>query len=291
MKVLVTGGAGYIGCHTVVELINANFCPIIIDNLCNSDIRNITGIKEITGEDIKWYNIDCNNVDDIDIVFKKEKDILGVIHFAAYKSIEESIIKPAKYYKNNIGSLEVLLEHMYKYNVNNLVFSSSCTVYGTPDKLPVNETSPFKKAASPYAETKQICEKILQESSVNSISLRYFNPIGSHSSGLIGDCSADKSANLVPIICEVAKGLRQNLVVNGNDYDTYDGTCVRDYIHILDLARSHVKAFDYLLHNPKKDVFNIGIGSGLSVLEAIHYFEKANNKKISYSIGPRRKEM
>jgi len=288
MKIIVTGGAGYIGSHTIVELISSGYHPIIIDNLCNSDIRNINGIKKITGKDFQWYNADCNDKEDIELIFKKEKNIFGVIHFAAYKSVEESVRNPKKYYKNNIGSLEVILGCMHKYNVNNIVFSSSCTVYGSPEKLPVDERASFKEAESPYGETKQICEKILQESIINSISLRYFNPIGSHRSGLIGDCSTDKPANLVPIICEVAKGCRDELVVNGNDYNTVDGTCVRDYIHVVDLAKSHVKALVYLLDNNKKNVFNVGTGKGLSVLEAIHCFEKSNNIKINYSIGKRR---
>ena len=289
MKILVTGGAGYIGSHTVVELFNAKFQPIIIDNLCNTDIRNIDGIKAITGKDIKWYNIDCNNKKELQEVFEKERDIFGVIHFAAYKSVEESIRNPEKYYKNNVGSLEVLLDQMEMHKVNNLIFSSSCTVYGTPEKLPVTEKSPFKKAESPYGETKQICEQILKRTDINSISLRYFNPIGSHYLGTIGDYSVDKPSNLVPIICEVAKGLRDKLIINGNDYNTIDGTCVRDYIHVVDLARAHVSALHYLLQNPKKDIFNIGRGKGLSVLQVVHCFEKANNKKINYFLGPRRK--
>ena len=288
MKVIVTGGAGYIGSHTVVELIAEGFQPIIVDNLCNSDIRNIQGIKEITGVDVNWYNVDCSIEKELIEVFEKEEDIVGTIHFAAYKSVEESVREPEKYYKNNIGSLEVLLRQMKKHKVNNLIFSSSCTVYGTPDILPVTESSPFKKAESPYGETKQMCENILQKSDIKSLSLRYFNPIGSHSSSLIGDCSADKPCNLIPIICEVAKGVREKLIVNGDDYNTIDGSCVRDYIHVVDLAKSHVKALNYLLKNPKKDVFNIGTGQGLSVIQAIKYFENANNKKINYIIGPRR---
>ena len=288
MKVIVTGGAGYIGSHTVVELIAEGFQPIIVDNLCNSDVRNIQGIKEITGVDVSWYNVDCSIEKELVEVFEKEENINGAIHFAAYKSVEESIRLPEKYYKNNIGSLEVLLVQMKKHKVNNLIFSSSCTVYGTPDILPVTENSSFKKAESPYGETKQMCERILQESEINSISLRYFNPIGSHSSGFIGDCSTDKPANLIPIICEVAKGVREKLIVNGDDYNTIDGSCVRDYIHVIDLAKSHVFALKYLLKNPKKDVFNIGTGEGLSVIQAVDFFEKANNRKINFEIGPRR---
>ena len=288
MKIIVTGGAGYIGSHTVVELIAVGFQPIIVDNLCNSDVSNIQGIKEITGVDVQWYNVDCSIEKKLVEVFEKEEGIIGAIHFAAYKSVEESVREPEKYYKNNIGSLEVLLEQMKKHKVNNLIFSSSCTVYGTPDILPVTESSPFKKAESPYGESKQICENILQKSDIKSISLRYFNPIGSHFSSLIGDCSADKPCNLIPIICEVAKGTRDKLIINGDDYNTIDGSCVRDYIHVVDLAKSHVSALHYLLKNPKKDVFNIGTGKGLSVIQAISCFEKANNKKINYSIGHRR---
>jgi UDP-glucose 4-epimerase len=288
MKILVTGGVGYIGSHTVLELIKEGFQPIIVDNLCNSSVRNLEGIKTITGVNVKWYNVDCSIEQELNEVFENEQEINGAIHFAAYKSVEESVRLPEKYYKNNIGSLEVLLNQMIKHKVNNIIFSSSCTVYGTPDQLPVTESSPFKKAESPYGETKQMCENILQKSDVNSISLRYFNPIGSHSSSLIGDCSSDKPANLIPIICEVAKGVREKLIVNGEDYNTIDGTCVRDYIHVVDLAKSHVSALKYLLKNPKKDVFNIGTGKGLSVLEAVHFFEKVNKKKINYSIGPRR---
>ncbi len=288
MKILVTGGVGYIGSHTVLELIKEGFQPIIVDNLCNSSVRNLEGIKTITGVNVKWYNVDCSIEQELNEVFENEQEINGAIHFAAYKSVEESVRLPEKYYKNNIGSLEVLLNQMIKHKVNNIIFSSSCTVYGTPDQLPVTESSPFKKAESPYGKTKQMCENILQKSDVNSISLRYFNPIGSHSSSLIGDCSSDKPANLIPIICEVAEGVREKLIVNGDDYNTIDGTCVRDYIHVVDLAKSHVSALKYLLKNPKKDVFNIGTGKGLSVLEAVHFFEKVNKKKINYSIGPRR---
>ena len=288
MKIVVTGGAGYIGSHTVVELVKSGYEPIILDNLSNTDIRNINGINKITRKNIKFYNIDCTNSNQVKSFFEKEKDILGLIHFAAFKSVEESVRLPEKYFKNNIGSLEVILEEMKKSNIDNIIFSSSCTVYGSPDKLPVTESSPFKVAESPYGETKQICEKLIEKSCRNSISLRYFNPIGSHNSGLIGDCSADKPANLVPIICEVASGKRDFLEVNGDDYNTIDGTCVRDYIHVVDLAKSHVKALSYLLKSSSKDIFNIGTGSGLSVLQIIKAFEKANGINLNYSIGPRR---
>ena len=287
-KIIVTGGAGYIGSHTVVELYNSGFTPIIIDNLCNSSIKNIEGISKILGGKIKWYNVDCTNQKSIDLVFEKEKNIEGVIHFAAYKSVENSVREPQKYHENNIGSLEVILESMRKNNVKNIIFSSSCTVYGSPDILPVTEVAPFKKAESPYGETKQLCEKLLEKDSCNSVSLRYFNPIGSHSSSLIGDCSTDKPTNLVPILTEVAIGKREQITVFGYDYNTPDGSCIRDYIHVVDLANSHVKALNYLIENSGKHAFNVGTGIGISVLEAIQAFEQANNLKINYKVGERR---
>ena len=287
-KIIVTGGAGYIGSHTVVELYKSGFTPIIIDNLCNSSIKNIEGISKVLRQEIKWHNVDCTNQKSIDLVFEKEKNIEGVIHFAAYKSVEESVKEPQKYHENNIGSLEVILESMRKNNVKNIIFSSSCTVYGSPDILPVTEDTPFKKAESPYGETKQLCEKLLEKDSCNSISLRYFNPIGSHSSSLIGDCSTDKPTNLVPILTEVAIGKREQITVFGYDYNTPDGSCIRDYIHVVDLANSHVKALNYLIENSGKHAFNVGTGIGISVLEAIQAFEQANNLKINYKVGERR---
>ena len=287
-KIIITGGAGYIGSHTVVELYKSGFTPIIIDNLCNSSIKNIEGISKVLRQEIKWHNVDCTNQKSIDLVFEKEKNIEGVIHFAAYKSVEESVKEPQKYHENNIGSLEVILESMRKNNVKNIIFSSSCTVYGSPDILPVTEDIPFKKAESPYGETKQLCEKLLEKDSCNSISLRYFNPIGSHSSSLIGDCSTDKPTNLVPILTEVAIGKRKQITVFGYDYNTPDGSCIRDYIHVVDLANSHVKALNYLIENSGKHAFNVGTGIGISVLEAIQSFEQANNLKINYKVGERR---
>ena len=287
-NIIVTGGAGYIGSHTVIELQKAGFKPIIIDNLCNSSINNIQGIEKIIGKKITWYNIDCTDKIKMHKIFLKEKNIQATIHFAAYKSVEESVIKPEKYYKNNVESLKILLECMQENNVNHIIFSSSCTVYGMPDILPVNENAPFKKAESPYGETKQLCEKILLQNICNSVSLRYFNPIGGHDSALIGDCSADKPSNLVPIITETAIGKRKNITVFGNDYNTPDGTCIRDYIHVVDLATSHVSALKFVLKASGKHVFNIGTGKGISVIEAIKAFEKANKLKVNYSIGKRR---
>ena len=288
-KILVTGGAGYIGSHTVVELYLAGYMPIILDNLCNSTKRNIDGINKIINTKILWYNVDCTDYKKMKEIFINHPDIYGCIHFAAYKSVAESIDKPEKYYKNNIGSLEVLLKCIDKYDFKNIIFSSSCTVYGTPDVLPVDEKAPFKKAESPYGETKQLCEDLIEENVCNSVSLRYFNPIGSHDSGLIGDCSSDNASNLVPIVTEVASGIREKLVVNGNDYNTHDGTCIRDYIHVQDLALAHVSALDHLLDSEGKHIFNVGTGNGLSVLDIINSFEQVNNIKVNYKIGPRRK--
>lgn len=287
-KVLVTGGAGYIGSHTVVELVEAGYTPIIIDNLSNTSKQNLTGINQIIKNKVKWYNIDCTDKKAMNKIFQQEGKLQAVIHFAAYKAVEESVKNPKKYYLNNIGSLEILLLCMKENNSKNIIFSSSCTVYGMPDILPVDENSPFKKASSPYAETKQICEKMLLNNTCNSLSLRYFNPIGSHKSALIGDCSSDKASNLVPIIAETAIGKRDKVTVFGNDYKTNDGTCIRDYIHVVDLAKSHIQAIKFILANPGKHAFNVGTGIGISVKNLIHTFEKANNLKVNYSIGPRR---
>ena len=287
-KILVTGGAGYIGSHTVVELYLSGYMPIIVDNLCNTSKRNLVGINQILKTDIPFHKVDCTDLNEMENIFKIHDDINACIHFAAFKSVEESVKNPQKYYKNNIGSTEVLLKCLEKNEFKNLIFSSSCTVYGMPDKLPVDESAPFKKAESPYAETKQKCEILINKNLCNSVSLRYFNPIGSHDSGLIGDCSNDRASNLVPIVTEVACGLREKLIVNGNDYNTHDGTCVRDYIHVQDLALAHVNALDFLLQNNVKEVFNVGTGNGLSVLDIINDFEEVNNLKLNYKIGPRR---
>ncbi|MEE3037833.1 MAG: UDP-glucose 4-epimerase GalE [Bacteroidota bacterium] len=288
IKILVTGGAGYIGSHTLVALHQNKFQPIIIDNLSNSSISNIKGAEKICKTSFTFYNIDCCDEKQMNTIFEQEDGIEGVIHFAAYKSVEESVREPKKYFENNIGSLETLLNIMQKHGVDNLIFSSSCTVYGSPDKLPVNESAPFKKAVSPYGESKQRCEEILQKSSINCVSLRYFNPIGTHESGLIGDCSFDKASNLVPIITETAIGKREKVTVFGNDYNTPDGTCIRDYIHVVDLANAHVHSLNYLTKHCGKHVYNIGTGKGLSVLEIIQAFEQSTQQTLNVSIGPRR---
>ena len=287
-KILVTGGAGYIGSHTVVELFKSGYLPIIVDNMCNTSERNLSGINKILNTELPFHNVDCTDLKQMEYIFGLYEDIHACIHFAAYKSVEDSVKHPEKYYKNNIGSLETLLKCFEQTKFRNLIFSSSCTVYGMPDKLPVDERAPFKKAESPYGETKQKCEVLIQNNNCNSVSLRYFNPIGSHESGLIGDCSSDNASNLVPIVAEVAAGLRPKLTVNGNDYNTHDGTCVRDYIHVQDLAIAHVKALDYLLEHEDKEVFNVGTGHGLSVLDIVNAFEASNNLKLKYAIGDRR---
>ena len=287
-KILVTGGAGYIGSHTVVELFKSGYLPVIVDNMCNTSERNLRGINKILNTELPFHNVDCTDLKQMEDIFTLYEDIHACIHFAAYKSVEDSVKHPEKYYKNNIGSLETLLKCLEQTKFKNLIFSSSCTVYGMPDKLPVDERAPFKKAESPYGETKQKCELLIQNNKCNSVSLRYFNPIGSHDSGFIGDCSSDNASNLVPIVAEVAAGLRAKLTVNGNDYDTHDGTCVRDYIHVQDLAIAHVKALDYLLKHSVKEVFNVGTGHGLSVLDIVTAFEASNNLKLNYTIGDRR---
>jgi len=287
-KILITGGAGYIGSHTIVELITAGYSPVIVDNLCNTTTQNIDGIEKIIDKFVKWHNVDCTDKDAMNKVFIEEGKVEGVIHFAAYKAVEESVKNPQKYYDNNIGSLDVVLRCMQENDVKNIIFSSSCTVYGMPDILPVDENAPFKKAESPYGETKQICEAMLKADTCNSVALRYFNPIGSHPSGLIGDCSADRASNLVPIITEVAIGKREKITIFGDDYNTPDGTCIRDYIHVVDLAKSHVLAMDFLIKKLGKHSFNVGTGIGVSVLDAVKAFEKTNKLKINYCLGPRR---
>ncbi len=288
--ILITGGAGYIGSHTIVELYNSGYRPIVVDNLSNTSLKNIKGAEQIINDKITFYQADCTDFEQMDELFKEQNNIQAVIHFAAYKSVEESLRKPKKYKSNNVGSLSTLLDLMNKHKVDNIIFSSSCTVYGAPDILPVSELAAFKKAESPYGETKQICEKLIDKSDVNSISLRYFNPIGSHYTCLIGDCSSDKANNLVPIICEVASGKRNSMQVFGNDYNTSDGTCIRDYIHVVDLAKAHIMALNYILkHNTIKTAYNLGVGKGVSVKEVIDCFEKINNLKIKYEMGPRRR--
>jgi UDP-glucose 4-epimerase len=293
MKVLVTGGAGFIGSHTVVELVKNGFEPIIIDDFRNSEKQVVKQLEKLCNKKIISYNLDCCNYSLMEEVFQKEKPE-AVIHFAADKSVNESVNSPLKYYENNIGSLVVLLKLIAKYPVKSFVFSSSCTVYGNPDKVPVNEQSPIKKAFSPYGFSKQVCEQCLNDfyasSSNNSIILlRYFNPIGAHPSGLIGELPIGVPNNLIPYITQTAAGIRKKVVVFGDTYETVDGTCLRDYIHVCDLAQSHVLALKYALKKPGNiDTFNVGTGKGNSVLEVIKSFEKINRLTLNYEIGPKR---
>lgn len=294
--VLVTGGSGYIGSHTLIELLgNDNYHVISADCFYNSSPKAYTQINEITGKQIKAYTIDLCNEMVFDKLFTENK-IDGVIHFAAFKSVGESVEQPLKYYHNNIASLVNLLTLCEKYKVENVIFSSSCSVYGNVQKLPVNEDTPMPKAESPYAYTKQIGEQLLQDfckqhRSFNAVSLRYFNPVGAHTSARIGEWSLNKPNNLVPLITGTAAGKYPQLTVWGGNYPTRDGTCIRDYVHVSDIANAHVLALDYLfLHKNKNnyEVYNLGSGAGVSVLEAIAAFEKVSGKKLNYKIGERR---
>jgi len=291
-KILITGGAGYIGSHTVISLLKAGYTPVIVDNFCNSQPWILKQIQDITGENIKSYELDCTNSEDLEEVFKEEQ-FGGIIHFAALKAVGESVTEPLKYYKNNIGSLVNIIDLMSKYKVPNLVFSSSCTVYGEADYLPVDEQHPIKTAESPYASTKQMCEQIISDclksaKLKSAVVLRYFNPVGAHPSGLIGELPLGTPNNLIPFITQTAAGIREELSVFGNNYNTKDGTCVRDYIHVVDLAEAHVKSLDYLgLIKPSVNL-NIGTGKGSSVLETINTFERVNNLKLKYTIGNKR---
>lgn len=297
-RILVTGGTGYIGSHTTVELMQQGYDVTIVDNLSNSSIDVLDGIEAIVGRRPEFANVDCGNFVDLEAVFKQFPDIVGVIHFAASKAVGESVEKPLLYYRNNVGSLITLLEVMRLYHVPNLVFSSSCTVYGQPDAahLPVDETAPIQKALSPYGNTKQINEEIIcdeahADSELHATILRYFNPIGAHPSAKIGELPNGVPQNLLPFITQTAAGLRQELKVFGDDYNTPDGSCIRDYIYVVDLAKAHVKAIDRMLHAQDREqveVFNLGTGTGLSVLTLIHEFEAATGVKIPYTIVGRR---
>ena len=294
-KILVTGGLGYIGSHTTVELINQGFQVTIVDNLSNSEIFILDRIEKITGTRPKFYEFDLTERKKTENCFN-ENNFDGVIHFAALKSVSESIKKPLEYYNNNIKSLENILESMKIHSVRNIVFSSSCTVYGQPEELPVDERAPFKKAESPYTETKQISEKIIEKltnsnNNISAISLRYFNPVGAHSSALLGELPKGIPNNLVPFITQTAAGIRDRLVVFGDNYDTHDGTAVRDYIHIEDLSEAHIAALERILYfkneNPY-EYYNVGTGKGYSVMDVIRSFEKVNNIKLNYVFSERR---
>jgi UDP-glucose 4-epimerase len=294
--VLVTGGTGYIGSHTAVELINEGYRVLIADNLSNSEPEVLDGIEKITGVRPGFEKLDICDGAHLKDYMDNNSDIAAIIHFAASKAVGESVKKPLKYYSNNLVSLINLLEEMHQRSPGNLVFSSSCTVYGQPDKLPVTESAPVKKAVSPYGNTKKISEDIIEDSvkanpSLKSISLRYFNPIGAHPSALIGELPRGIPDNLVPYITQTAAGLRSELKVFGDDYNTPDGSCIRDYLHVTDLARAHVVAIKRLLENRNKknyEVFNLGTGRGVSVLEMIKTFERVNSLKLNYTITGRR---
>ena len=297
-RILVTGGTGYIGSHTVVELMQQGYDVTIVDNLSNSNVDVLDGISAIVGRRPEFANIDCNDYVNLEAVFKQYNDIVGVIHFAASKAVGESVEKPLMYYRNNVGSLITLLEVMRRYHVCNIVFSSSCTVYGQPDKdhLPVDETAPIQKALSPYGNTKQINEDIIfdeahADSSLHATILRYFNPIGAHPSALIGELPNGVPNNLLPFVTQTAAGLRAELKVFGDDYNTPDGSCIRDYIYVVDLAKAHVKAVERMLAGTpteQVEVFNLGTGRGLSVLEIVRGFMEATGVNVPYQIVGRR---
>lgn len=294
-KILVTGGLGYIGSHTVVELQHAGFQVVIVDNLSNSSLDVLGGITNITKKPPLFERLDLRNKADVTEFFKIHNDIAGIIHFAASKAVGESVEKPLLYYENNLNTLIYLLQECKAHSINTIIFSSSCTVYGEPDSLPISETAPIKKAMSPYGNTKQISEEILDDtcstSTIESIALRYFNPIGAHESAEIGELPIGIPQNLVPYITQTAAGIREQLSVFGNDYNTPDGSCIRDYIHVVDLAKAHVVALQRLLsknNTSNFEVFNIGTGRGNSVLEVINTFEEVTGKNLNYKIVERR---
>ena len=292
--ILVTGGAGYIGSHTIVDLLENGYEAICIDDLSRSDGSAFEGIFKITGKRIQNYKIDLSDKNAVKGIYKLLPPIQGVIHFAAYKSIPESLDKPLQYYQNNVFSLINILTLVEELNIPCFIFSSSCSVYGNPDKLPVNEQTPLKEAQSPYAVTKEMGERITRDFSfgtkIPSIILRYFNPVGAHPTALIGEMATIAPTNLVPIICQNAAGWRNDLMVLGTDYPTRDGSCIRDYIHVSDIAHAHTLAIEYSLKSKELmyDIFNLGSGNGYTVIEALHAFQKANSLKLNYKFGPRR---
>ena len=294
-KILVTGGCGYIGTHTIVDLIENGFDVVSIDNLSRSDIRALQAVEKLTGKAIKNYQVDLCNFDDTYAVFQEHTDINGIIHFAAYKAVGESCEKPLMYYENNLNSLVNLLKCADEFGIPHIVFSSSCTVYGNPDSTPVTEDFPIKQAESPYGATKQMGEVIVRDftksTAASAILLRYFNPVGAHPSAAIGELPIGRPMNLVPAITQTAIGKLPQMTVHGTDYPTRDGSCIRDYIHVCDIASAHTLALQYLLDSRNSsdcEVFNLGTGNGISVLEAIHTFEKVSGVKLNYVTGPRR---
>jgi len=294
-KILVTGGCGYIGSHTLVDLIQNGYTVISADNNSRSNPGILNGVEQITGKTVKNYKVDLCNFDDTFAIFQENPDIAGIIHFAAYKAVGESVEKPLLYFENNITSLINLLKCVQEFHVPHFVFSSSCTVYGTPDDIPVTEQTIPKPAESPYGYTKQMGEQIINEfaksSGTRCILLRYFNPVGAHPSAKIGELPIGRPQNLVPAITQTAIGKLPSMTVHGSDYPTRDGSCIRDYIHVSDIGHAHTLALQYLEQGKNKrlcDVFNLGTGNGVSVLEAIHTFEKVSGVKLNYTIGPRR---
>lgn len=294
--IIVTGGTGYIGSHTIVDLISHGYKAVCIDSEINSDSKVLATVEKLTSTTIPFHNIDLCDYQNTKEIFQQYENIVGVIHFAALKAVGESVEDPIRYFKNNIDALLSTLEASISVGVKAFVFSSSCTVYGNVTKSPVSEETPWQEAESPYGRTKQIGEQILSDTlknikNINGILLRYFNPAGAHPSGLMGESPINKAQNLVPAITETAIGKREKLVVFGDDYNTRDGTCIRDYIHVCDLARAHTLALDYLLSGHQScpvDIYNLGIGNGLTVLEVIHAFEKVSGTSLNYTIGPRR---
>ena len=294
--IIVTGGAGYIGSHTIIELLTGtNFNVVSVDNFSNSTSRSYQRIKDITGRSFETLELDLCNKEELNVKLSKFRDIIGIIHFAAFKSVPESVVDPLLYYNNNLTSLTNILDIAKQQKIKNFIFSSSCSVYGNADELPVTENTPLKTAESPYGHTKQIGEDIINfvckaNPEFNAVLLRYFNPVGAHPSGKIGEFPLNRPNNLVPIITQTAVG-KNSLTVFGDDFDTRDGSCIRDYIHVTDIADAHVKALNYLIENKNKknsSVFNLGTGNGVSVLEAIKSFEKVSGKKLNYTIGGRR---
>ncbi len=295
-KILVTGGCGYIGSHTLVDLIDHGFEVVSVDNLVNSSEEVLDGVEAITGVRVRNYPIDLCDLNATHRLFEEEEDIQGIIHFAALKAVGESVFQPLRYFRNNLNSLLNVLDCMKQFGVPDLIFSSSCSVYGNADELPVTETTPWQPAESPYGRTKQMGEHIIGDVThafpeLNAILLRYFNPAGAHESALIGESPINPASNLVPVITETAIGKRREMTVFGDDYDTRDGSNIRDYIHVMDLANAHTKALQYLQRGRNTEsceVYNLGIGEGVTVLEAIHAFERVTGRKLNYSIGERR---
>jgi UDP-glucose 4-epimerase len=294
-KILVTGGCGFIGSHTIVDLIENGFEVISVDNNSNSTTDVLSGIEQITGKEITNYNYDLKDFAQTESLFINHPDIVGIIHFAAFKAVGESVAKPNEYYENNLFSLINLLKCVKQFKVPYFVFSSSCTVYGNPDHIPVTESTPTKPAESPYGATKQMGERIIQDftftENAHAILLRYFNPVGSHPTTLIGELPLGKPLNLVPVITQTAIGKLPEMQVFGSDYPTRDGSCIRDYIHVCDIAHAHTLALQYLINNKQKskcDIFNLGSGNGVTVFEAINTFEAISGVKLNYKVSPRR---